>query len=257
MKRLEPLGEKLRRRLSGRRAFVFLDFDGTLAPIVSMPHRARANERVMRAITALAALPRARVAVMSGRPLSFVRQRFLARGLFHVGNHGLEMRGPGVTFRHKGAAVIRPTFQALAEKAKATLAGFPGVLIENKGLTMSVHFRRLPPSFRRRFNRSLAAFRLGTAALPIRWRRGKKVWEALPRVDWNKGRALTELLRRTGPAVPVAVGDDVTDEDMFKAVGRKGVSIRIGKSGSSRAMDYLPRQKDVPRFLTLLTEVLK
>ena len=153
--------------------------------------------------------------------------------------------------------MIRPTIQALAEKAKTALAGFPGVLIENKGLTMSVHFRRLPPPFRRRFNRSLAAFRLGTAAFPIRWRRGKKVWEALPRVNWNKGRALTELLRRTGTAVPVAVGDDVTDEDMFQAVGRKGVSVRIGKSGTSRAMYYLPRQEDVPRFLTLLTEVLK
>lgn len=222
-----------------------------------MPHRARASERVMRAITALAALPRARVAIMSGRPLLFIRERFPARGLYHGGNHGLEMRGPGLTFRHKGAMEIRPIIQALAEKAKTALAGFPGVLIENKGLTMSVHFRRLSPPCRRRFNNGMAAFRLGTAALPLQWRRGKKVWEALPRVDWDKGRALTELLRRTGPAVPVAVGDDVTDEDMFQAVGRKGLSVRIGKSGTSRAIYYLPQQEDVPQFLTLLTEVLK
>lgn len=257
MKLLGRHWEELRRRLSKRNVFVFLDFDGTLAPIVSTPHQARASGRVMRAIEALSALPRARVAVMSGRPLSFVRRRFLARSLYHGGNHGLEMRGPGLTFQHKGAAIIRPTVQALAKKAKTAFAGFPGVLIENKGLTMSVHFRRLPPPFRRRFHSGMSAFRLGTVALPLRWRRGKDVWEALPRVDWNKGRALTDLLRRTGPAVPVAVGDDVTDEDMFKAVGRKGVSIRIGKRGTSRAMYYLPRQEDVPRFLTLMTEVLK
>jgi trehalose-phosphatase len=249
--------EELRRRLSRRNVFVFLDFDGTLAPIVFTPHKARASGRVMRAIEALAVLPRARVAVMSGRPLAFIRDRFRAPRLYFGGNHGLEMRGPGLVFRHKGAAVIRPTIRALADKAKTAFAGFHGVLIENKGLTMAVHYRRMPPSFRRRFNGVMATFRRGTASLPVRWRRGKKVWEALPRVEWDKGRALTELLRRTGPAVPVAVGDDVTDEDMFRATGRKGVSVRIGKSGESRAMYYLPRQNEVPRFLAMLTEVLK
>jgi trehalose-phosphatase len=257
VKLLSQDDDVLRRRLSGRRAFVFLDFDGTLAPIVAAPHLARANRQVMRAIESLVALPRARVAVMSGRPLAFVRERFRLRGLYHGGNHGLELRGPGLTFQHRVASVIRPTIRTMAETAKTHFAECRGVIIENKGLTMAVHYRGVPPSFRRRFSTAMATFRLGTASSPVRWRRGKKVWEALPRVKWNKGHALTELLRHVGLAVPVAVGDDVTDEDMFRAVGQKGVSVRIGKSTASRAMYYLPRQADVPRFLGMLTEVLK
>jgi trehalose-phosphatase len=210
----------------------------------------------MRALSALAALPRARVAVMSGRPLSFIEEHFRGRGLYHGGNHGLEMRGLGLAFRHKGAAAIRPIVLALVKKAEASFAGFHGVLVENKGLTMGVHDRLMPSSFRRRFNAVMEGLRAETADLPVRWRRGKRVWEVLPKVDWDKGRALTELLRRTGPAVAVAVGDDMTDEDMFRAVGRKGVSVRIGKSRESRAAYYLPRQGDVPRFLKMLAEAL-
>ncbi|MBP9698730.1 MAG: trehalose-phosphatase [Elusimicrobia bacterium] len=257
MKPLDRDGADLQRRFSNRRVFLFVDFDGTLAPLVSQPHQARAGGPVMRAIATLAALPRARVAVMSGRPLSFIRARFRAPGLYYGGNHGLEMRGPGVVFRHEVAAALRPTIRALSVQAKKTFSGFAGVLIENKGLSMSIHYRRTPLSLRRRLHRALAVFRLRTSTLPARWRRGKAVWEVLPRVDWDKGRALKELLRRTGPAVPVAVGDDITDEDMFRAVGPHGVGVRVGKSGSSRANYYISRQGDVAKFLSRLVEVLQ
>jgi len=248
---------EIRQALKRKQVLVFLDFDGTLAPIAATPAEARMNEQTSEALHALAQAPRARVAILSGRPLSFLARRFDDRRFFCGGNHGLEMRGPGFQFCPPGAEALRPEVHAVARRATNALGGIPGVLIEDKGLTMSVHYRRIPTGRQHEFQQELQTFRQQTNSRSFRWRRGKMIWELLPNLDWHKGRAAEILCRHLRSRTTVAMGDDITDEDMFRSLKSRGPTVRVGRRIDSLATYYLSKQSDVPDFLRQLAEALQ
>ena len=243
---------RVRSRIAGRGRVIFLlDFDGTLAPLASAPCRTRLPERIRVLLRRLRARPRVTVAVLSGRPLSYVRSSVGLPSLYYGGNHGLEISGPGVSFRHPGATSAGALMQSLAGRLRTDLRSAPGAIVENKGPTLSVHYRRVTGARLSGFKRSLRSLRRRTSALPLRWSAGHKVWEVLPRVAWNKGAAALYLIRRLRHPYPIAVGDDRTDEDLFAALKGKGLSIRVGRKRSSRADYYLSGQGQVAEFLAL------
>lgn len=232
---------------------VILDFDGTLAPLVDRPTRAKmspTNRRALKNLTGAAT-----VAVFSGRALSDVRRRVAVRPIYFGGNHGVEMAGPSFRYVNPRARRYRAHAPAFDRLARRVFDGIPGVHLEAKGFGLSVHYRAVPYGRMAEFNRRLAALKKETDAVRFHWTTGHLVWEIRPRVGWNKGQALLLLWRRLGRPFVVCVGDDVTDEDMFRAVRGCGVGVKIGR-GRTEADFRLRRQGGVLRFLRWLHKTL-
>jgi trehalose 6-phosphate phosphatase len=140
--------ETLADRLIAARAtaglmLVGLDFDGTLAPIVPHPDDAALPEATREVLAALARRADTRVALVSGRSLADLRQRVDVADAHYAGNHGMEIDGPGVERLHPGAAAARTVLTEVARDLSGHLADVDGVVVEDKGLTLSMHYRRV------------------------------------------------------------------------------------------------------------------
>jgi trehalose 6-phosphate phosphatase len=122
---------------------ILLDFDGTLAPIVERPEIAAITADVRNVIERLAAQPGAEVAIVSGRALEDVRARVAIDGIVYAGNHGMEIEGPGIWRMHPDAAAARPLLERVIESAAPAIASIEGATLEDKGLTLSIHYRRV------------------------------------------------------------------------------------------------------------------
>ncbi len=232
-----------------RKVLLLLDFDGTLAALARRSAAARLTGEIRGLLVALQALPHVGVAVLSGRSLRDLRSRVDLPALYYGGNHGLEIAGPGISFLHAGALARRSIVQMLAARLETDLGPVPGADLENKGLTLSVHYRRVAPASRLSLRRIRARVRADASGLPVRWGAGRHVWDLLPRVTWHKGAAALHLMRHLGGPFPIALGDDTSDEDVFTALKGRGLSIRVGRQRSSRADYYLRGQEQVARFL--------
>ncbi len=245
------------RLLDGKgRVLVVLDFDGTLAPLAERPSAARMGARSRRLLGRLSAHPRAAVAVLSGRALGDVERRVALPGLYYGGSHGLEVKGPGFRFQHPGAYLTLPAVVETERWARMVFRGVPGAEVESKGLSLAVHERRIPPRSFDLFHRRFRALLAGPGR-PLIWLRGRSVWEGMPPVDWDKGRAAELIFRHVGARSVLAVGDDATDEDMFRAAKGRGFSVRVAPVGPTAADYALPSVKDVPAFLERFLKALE
>jgi trehalose 6-phosphate phosphatase len=236
-----------------QRLVLLLDFDGTLSPLAKTPAAARLPPRVRRLLLRLISLGGVRVAVISGRPVGYLRRTIRLRPVYYSGNHGLEIVGPRTSYCHPKAAGLRKQIHTWARSWQDSVARVPGAFLENKGVSLSLHYRRVLPCHLSAFRALVRRLQMETADYSIRWQRGKKVWEVLPAAAWDKGRAARMLTRRLKHFFPVIVGDDETDEDMFRAFQGKGLTITVGRIKSAAAW-RIPRQSDVPRFLEALCD---
>lgn len=251
--------EEIRRRLGDRPVAVFLDFDGTLAPIVGDPDAAALSGETREVLEELAR--RCPVAVVSGREVEDVAARVGLEGIHYAGSHGLELRGPG-GYREVRAEDRLPALDAAEEDLREALDGVPGVRVERKRLGLAVHTRGAPEDASRVAERRVR--RRATRRPELQLHRGKEVLELRPGGDWDKGRALERLLDRLLPegegAWPIYVGDDVTDEDAFRAVADRGVPVVVRGEDDGRATgaEYsLADPGAVRRFLRALTGILE
>src|SRR5258707_637151 len=138
---------------SAAECFLFLDFDGTLSPIVKDPRQAALAPKAEELLRSLHKMAGIRIAVISGRTLNDIRSR-VGLDLIYAGNHGLEIEGPGIDFVEERALALAGRIKAICDDLSGRLASIPRVLIERKGLTASVHLRRIAAS---RGNDELAA----------------------------------------------------------------------------------------------------
>lgn len=234
-------------RLRRGRLLVTLDFDGTLAALAETPDKARLEPEYRAALRGLAALPGVTLFILSGRSLGPLRRLVGLRGACYGGNHGAEIAGPGFSLRDAKALSARRELAALAAGLRERFPAGTGVLVEDKVYSVSVHYRNIRAPYRRGF---LARMRTLLSARPgaLRWRRGHKVFEALPAGSPHKGDALRLVARRLRAEACLAVGDDLTDEDMFRAL-RGGVTVRVGRKAASAAGYYISGQGEVLRLL--------
>ena len=172
---------------------LLLDYDGTLAPIAPRPELAVLPAAARRVLADLSVHPRFRPGIISGRGLSDLRERVGVPGIIYAGNHGLEIIGAGDDFVHPQAAGLRPALERVGSELQSRLAGYPGVLVEDKGLTLSVHYRQtdasLVPPVERTFDDVVSAAPVG-----LKVTRGKMVLEVRPDVAWGKGNAIAKLI---------------------------------------------------------------
>jgi len=241
-----------------------LDYDGTLVPIAPHPAAATLDEQTRRLLRQLARARGVRVVLISGRSVRDLKRMVGIRDLGYVGNHGLECSAPGLRYVHPEARRSRPRLQRLARELRSALRPIRGAYVEDKGLTVSLHWRRVSASAARRFHRVVAErLRPFVARGAIRVTSGKRVIEIRPPVDWGKGDAVVWFLRhlpaRRARPLALYAGDDRTDEDAFQAVNRLGgVTVLVGGPARRSAARY--RLKDsravcawlegLPRWLT-------
>lgn len=209
-------------------AAVFLDYDGTLTPIVADPDAAVLSHSMRDTLRCLAGL--CRVAVLSGRDLADVRQRVGLEDIWYAGSHGFDIAGPGVEGKqHQQGSDYVPALNAAEKSLRNELARVDGCLVERKRFSIATHYRNVAaqdvPVVQR------AVERAGAAHQELRLSRGKKVFELQPDIDWGKGRALRWVMRALSldpnRAVPVYIGDDETDEDAFREVAARGIGILV------------------------------
>jgi len=231
---------------------VTLDFDGTLAALAETPLRARLKPVFKTALRALAAAPGVSVFILSGRALKDVRSLVGLRNLYYGGNHGIEIQGPGFAWRDLGAAKARDLVDRIAADIQERFPPGTGVLVENKIFSASVHHRNLKAAYRRGFFSRMKVLMSAQSGI-LHWRSGHKVFELLPQDAAHKGNAVTRLAARLGRPLCVAVGDDLTDEDMFSALAVHGISIRVGSKAGSKAGYFLSGQAEVLRLLRFIT----
>jgi trehalose 6-phosphate phosphatase len=213
---------------------LLLDFDGTLAPIVERPEVAAPLPEALEAARRLAARSDVRLAVISGRGLADVRDRFPLEGVDYAGNHGMEIEGPGLNEIHPEARAARPLLEEAADTVRPLVERASGALLEDKGLTLSVHYRMTPPADAARLREAVHAALKPRSGL--RLTEGKMVLEVRPRVEWDKGRAVRFLLQRRPPppGAPILyLGDDTTDEDAFRELAGKGEGVLVSEEPPS------------------------
>jgi trehalose 6-phosphate phosphatase len=235
----------LQRIATHTRCALHLDYDGTLTPIVAHPAEARLSPPMRRVLLDLARHPRFRVAIVSGRALGDLRACVGIEGIWLGGNHGLEIEGPGSMYTHPEARRLTPRVTAFARALAHELVGVPGAWVEDKGLTLTVHVRFVPPSCLPAVERCLARLlRPAIDAGILTLRTGKAALEIRPHVPWDKGDAVGWITERMCSDVPAAdrltvyMGDDETDEDAFRAVQASGIGVRVGKDRPNSAARY-------------------
>ena len=245
--------DDITRRIGGRSPAVFLDYDGTLTPIVARPELATLSREMATLLGDLAA--RCPVVILSGRDLADLKGMVALDGLVYAGSHGFDVDAPeelgGRVRRGEDFTEILAAARARLKDAVALIAN---AWVEDKAFAVTLHFRQVSAE---NIPAVEAAFAGVAAAFPdLRPSGGKKVLELRPNVEWDKGRALQMLLEgidRSGPHVPLFIGDDETDEDAFGAVAGNGIGVRVGHPHVDSAAEYsLADTGEVAAFLERL-----
>jgi trehalose 6-phosphate phosphatase len=248
---LEQLAE-IFQQAQGKRLAVFLDYDGTLTPIVSRPEDAVLDPEMRRVLRELGG--RCFVAVISGRDLPDVQNLVGLDDIYYAGSHGFDIAGPkGQRLEHQSGKQFLPALDQAEKSLRDRLEKkIPGVQVERKKFSIAVHYRRAAagrvPAVKE------VVDQVQEESGQLRQASGKKIFELQPDINWHKGKALLWLLEQLGldrhEVLPFYVGDDVTDEDAFKVLKERGIGIAVQEALAPTAARYrLHNPNEVEKFL--------
>lgn len=255
--------EQITKVSKGKKIVMFLDYDGTLSPIVDNPDAAYMSDVMRATVRNLASyFP---TAIVTGRCIDKVYSFVQLAELYYAGSHGMDIKGPeskkigeNIVFQpaKEFLPMIEEVYKILVVKTRST----PGVIVENNKFCVSVHFRCVDDKEWEKL-----AKRVGSVLEEypkLRLTHGRKVLEIRPAIAWDKGKALNFLLHSLGYAnsntvCPVYIGDDKTDEDAFKVLKEsgKGFGIVVSKLPRDTHATYsLQEPAEVMLFLNRLVE---
>ena len=268
--------DKIKKELADKNIFLFLDYDGTLTPIVKKPELAKLDSQIKKLLRKISR--NCPTAIISGRPLNEIEKLVGLKNIIYSGNHGFEIetqitaddtkchsesrkkrdnlreqsrRLPQI-FVQIEARKIKPIIQKIRYVLEKKIKNIKGAFVENKGLTLSIHWRLVDKK------NLLNLFAIIRETIRnnsrVRLTKGKKVWEIRPNIIWDKGKAvqwILSLLPTSYSLCPIYIGDDTTDEDVFKVL-KNGITIRIRKSKKSKARYYLKKQSEIKKLLNHL-----
>jgi trehalose 6-phosphate phosphatase len=250
--------EELDRRLGGRRPAVFLDYDGTLTPIVDRPEDAVISSSMRDAVRRLA--KRCTVCVISGRDRRVVQELMGVDDLVVAGSHGFDIWSPAAgTVEHRAGGGFEDLLERVMARVREEVESIEGALVEPKKVSVAVHHRLVAERERTRVKEVVDRL-LAEHPDELKVTPGKMVYELQPKLDWDKGKAVLYLLEALGlnheELVPLYLGDDITDEDAFEALVGVGVGVFVGHAddpevgGRTTAADFvLDSTEEVERFL--------
>jgi len=256
MKYLFSQFSKIKELLSNKFILLLLDYDGTLTPIVETPSKAIIHKDTKGLLQKLSRSPYCKIGIISGRKLEDIKNIVGVDGIIYAGNHGLEIQGPKIKFESQVSPRLKSIIRNIAMDMQKRLLGIKGVLIEDKGLTLSIHYRLVSKKDMLAFDKIISeVINPYIVCDKIKVNSGKKVYEIKPPVKWDKGKIVLWLLARqqfisgVKDVLPIYIGDDITDEDAFKVLKRKGLTVFVGRPGNSKADYYLKNAEEVIKFL--------
>lgn len=261
MEYLLNVWDSIEKKIDRNNLFIFLDFDGTLTPVVSTPEKAILPKAAKKLLKRISENPKIRLAFISGRSLEDIKSKIGIKNAIYSGNHGLQLGGPKIKFE----PLVPPRYQMIVERIKNELgqkiSRVKGAFVEDKGLTLSLHYRLAKKKdisvLKKIFQETVILY---LARNKIKVKSGKMVLEVRPPVEWDKGKVVLWLLARNLFAskdkgiLPIYMGDDVTDEDAFRAMKNRGLTVFVGKPKKSHAQYYLKDHNEVQDFLERILE---
>ncbi|TAM39645.1 trehalose-phosphatase [bacterium] len=256
--------DKIKNKLRGRELLLFLDYDGTLSPIAATPDKSVFPEGMRINLKRLVGQPRCRVAVISGRGLEDIKKKVGLKGIIYSGNHGLEIEGPRLKYKAAVSPLYKKAIGEIKDYLITRLSKIKGVIIEDKGLSLSLHYRLVrkneAPLLKTILRRTVSDY---LAKEMIMVKPGKMVFDIRPASGLDKGKVALWLLARESSrkhgrkVTPIYIGDDSTDEDAFKALRNIGITVCVCRGRKSSARYYLKDTGQVRIFLRRLDGMLK
>jgi alpha,alpha-trehalase len=232
-----------------RELIFFLDYDGTLSPIVERPELAVMPDDTRELVRKLS--QNHTVAVVSGRQREDVQNFVKIDGIFYAGSHGFDIVGPNMKMVQPQAEAAIPVIDELIDHFKKELKGLEGVLVEEKKFSVAVHYRLAKDKNFPKIEETVRDAVKGREKIKLM--SGKKVFEILPDIHWNKGEAIRWIIKALKlsweNASVIYIGDDTTDEDAFRMLRTRGTGILVSeKVRESTADFYVKSTEEVKRL---------
>ncbi len=237
--------------LAQKDVFIFLDYDGTLTPIVATPDLAVLSGEMKEAVEKVSG--HYKTSIVSGRATDDVRSKVQINDIFYAGSHGFEIVDPeGNVEISEEAQAIRSVIDEVHGKLSDRLKDVEGALVEHVKYTISAHYRLVSEEDFPKIEKAVEDI---LEEYPnLRKTSGKKVFEIRPKIDWHKGKAVDWILNVLGydssKHLAVYIGDDVTDEDAFAALKGKGFGILVAEEPRISKASYMIKDtKEVKKVL--------
>ncbi|MDW7681027.1 MAG: trehalose-phosphatase, partial [bacterium] len=250
---------EIKQQLTNKQTVLFLDYDGTLTPIVKNPDMAVLSDEMRSVLQRLASLTT--VAIISGRDREDVKKLVGLEELIYAGSHGFDISGPAdMRLQHQGGKDCLPELDQAETELQQQLDNIKGALVERKRFAIAVHYRNVSEKDVSSLKKIVE--KTGQKYPQLQKGSGKKVIELQPAIDWHKGKAvlwlLKELRLNNSDVIPLYFGDDITDENAFQAISQRGIGILVGSHGETTAAKYdLKDVNEVQAFLNELIEFIK
>ncbi len=251
---------ELFQQMSHFKPVLFLDYDGTLTPIVNRPEDAILSDDMRNLLRQLAS--RTTVAIVSGRDRQDVKNFIRLDELIYAGSHGFDITGPNnMHMQLEEGKQALPELDDAEQRLEQELRDLPGTQVERKRFAIAVHYRNAAEKHVPRIKE--VAEHMAESYPHLKQSGGKKIIELKPDIDWDKGRALLWLLENLGlddsSSFPIYIGDDLTDEDAFHVLQDRGAGVLVGEHGKQSKAKYRLESVDeveqfLGRILTLLEE---
>jgi trehalose 6-phosphate phosphatase len=234
---------------------LFLDFDGTLSPLVANPGEARVDRATRVALARLARNPRVHACIISGRRSDDLRARIALPGLRYLGVHGADT-GKAISGPPDFAPEVLRRVSEARRELIASLNGTAGVQVEDKRVGFALHYRGAGSEAARHAGGLLVEI-VARSHGQLRILPGDCVWEVLPSEIRGKGQAAWKQWRAWGTrTLPMYVGNDATDEAAFQTLS-SGITVRVGAAHSSKAHYSLRNPAEVRWFLIQLEKEMR
>lgn len=227
-------------QLRHKRPAVFLDYDGTLTPIVDHPEEAVISEEMRQTVMDLAQY--STVAIISGRDRQDVEQLAGIEDIYYAGSHGFDISGPrGKKIEFQQGNDFLPALDRAKQSLYERLDQIEGVQLERKKFAIAVHFRRVAEE--RQIEVETAVDEVLANSETLRKTGGKMIFELRPDIDWDKGKALSWLLQKLelnrNNMLPMYIGDDLTDEDALREIEDRGIGILVRDEERETHANYI------------------
>lgn len=235
---------------------LILDFDGTISSISKNPTEAVLDKAIKKELKKyIKFFP---LAIVSGRSLNDIKNKVGLKQIIYAGNHGLEWEMEKNKNQIHISLKTKNLFRLIRKKFKKIQNKYPGVWLQDKKLSISIHYRQLNSKLIGVFKKDLNLFfKTFNNNNLIEVFNNKKIVEIRPNIKWNKGKFCVFMIKYfekklKTKLLPIYVGDDTTDEDAFVAL-KSGVTIRVGRNKYSQAKFYVKNINEVKNCLQFLS----
>jgi len=251
--------DDLMEEINGREPVFFFDYDGTLSPIVRDPGKAFIGKKMKSKLAELA--NHYSVSVVSGRDKGDIEKFIELDRVIYAGSHGFRIEGPDNLYMEQAEAKeLLPRLDQMEKQLEVSLEQkINGLQVERKYFAIAIHYRNAPKGTFKKIKNEV--YRMIDDDPDFKTGRGKKILEIKPSLNWHKGRAIEWIINRLDFSVPekhvpIYVGDDVTDEDAFRAIADTGIGILVGKHSQLSSAKYkLSDVSEVEDFMDYFLEV--